>query len=68
MNGIKGQQKGTADEKEKKWSLTLWLQMSLDVAAVYHNGVRKVLEANLGFKNYDTPKFAWDIFINDHKS
>ena len=23
MNDIKGQQKGTADEKEKKWSLTL---------------------------------------------
>ena len=38
----------------------------MNVAAVYHNGVRKVLEANLGFKNYDTPK--WDIFINDHKS
>ena len=33
--------------------------MALDiVAAVYHNGVRKVLVANLGFKNYDTPKFS----------
>ena len=32
--------------------------MALDiVAAVYHNGFRKVLEANLGFKNYDTSKF-----------
>ena len=51
MNGIKGQQKGTADEKKKNMALDI-------VAAVYHNGVRKVLEANLGFKNYDTPKFS----------
>ena len=39
----------------------------MNVAAVYHNGVRKVLKANLGLKNDYTPKFAWDICINDQK-
>lgn len=33
----------------------------MNVAAVYHNGVRKILEANLEIKNYDAPKFLRDI-------
>ena len=52
--------KGHSWWKEKNMALDI-------VTAVYHNGVRKVLEVNLGFKNYDTPKFSWDTWYNDHK-
>ena len=44
--------------------------MALDiVAAVYHNGVRKVLEANLEFKNYELHNIhdIFDTTITNHK-
>ena len=49
MNGIKGQQKGTTDEKKKNMALDI-------VAAVYVTMESKV-------KNYDTPKFSWDMYL-----
>ena len=62
MNGIKGQQKGTADEKKKNMALDI-------VTAIYHNGVRKVLEANLEFKNYEIHNIhdIFDTTITNHK-
>ena len=46
--------KGHSWWKEKKMALDI-------VTAIYHNGVRKVLEANLEFKNYELHNIH-DIF------